>query len=230
MIKNIWRRNWKKYSLPVIHWLIIASLVLSFMSGLSPKSQPGSAASPTPLMDDGGFIEPTGPFAAIMPFHDEGPVGHTFIQEVWLKNMPDIYGAEVHIKFNPSVLQVVDADTGTDGIQISNGSLLAPSDPEAIINSADNTAGQITWAATLLDPQPPVSGAGTIATIEFQAIAPGWSMVGFSNPDASSMSDAPNRMVQVLARHFSGCKGPLPSRATVNPACRSSRLRDRGVK
>jgi hypothetical protein len=78
-----------------------------------------------------------------------------------LSNISNVYGAEMALSFDPTILQVV-------GASLSPGSCPAPD--FVVSNTADNTAGSIDYAVTQLNPTPPCSG-GTVATIEFQCIA-----------------------------------------------------------
>jgi hypothetical protein len=48
--------------------------------------------------------------------------GETVSVDVLIRNAPLIYGAEVHITFDPAMLAVMDADTRQAGIQITPGS------------------------------------------------------------------------------------------------------------
>lgn len=85
------------------------------------------------------------------------------------------YGADVNrLRFNPSILQVVDSDVGTAGVQIGAGSLM----PLTIINSVDNTGGSIQFSQ-LASPGSTFSGSGTLATVTFRAISAGTSGATF---------------------------------------------------
>jgi hypothetical protein len=86
---------------------------------------------------------------------------------VQLDGISNVYGAELHLTFDPAVLAVVDADGSQSGVQISAGSCPAPG--FTVTNSADNSAGAIDYALTQLNPQPPCDG-GDLATIEFQCL------------------------------------------------------------
>lgn len=83
-----------------------------------------------------------------------------------------LYGADVRLAFDPTVVEVVDQDIGAPGVQIEEGDLLAPP-LEVVRNEADNTAGTIWFAATQLYPTAPVSGSGDLAVIHLRAKAAG---------------------------------------------------------
>ena len=82
-------------------------------------------------------------------------------------------GAEVHLDFNPLYLQVVDAAGNPIGTIDGSGVLDVP-----IANAANNTTGQIDYAAGTFSGSPP-SGTFTLATIRFKAM---WGTGGASTP------------------------------------------------
>lgn len=102
--------------------------------------------------------------------------------EIWVRDISDLYGADIRFTFDPSILQVADADPATPGTQITP--LAGFLKPEYIArkiacNVADPDdpncpeAGVVWYAATQLAPTEPVSGSGPIAAIDFLAVAPG---------------------------------------------------------
>lgn len=95
-----------------------------------------------------------------------------------VENVQDMYGVELQIKFDPKVVQVKDADDSKDGTQIAVGEWLQ--DGFVAVNQADNAKGTISFAATLLNPAPPLSGDGDAATITFRAKADGTSPLKIS--------------------------------------------------
>lgn len=88
-----------------------------------------------------------------------------------VEDVQDLYGAEVHLAFDPNIVEVVDANAAQAGVQIQSGDWLTNTFVAA--NMADNAAGQIDYAVTLLNPAPPMSGSGALATITFKAKAKG---------------------------------------------------------
>jgi hypothetical protein len=82
----------------------------------------------------------------------------------------DLYGAAIELAFDPAVVEVVDADPGTAGIQIAPGT--CPSPDFVVQNSADNSTGAILYDVRSLSPSPPCSGDGVIAQITFHGILP----------------------------------------------------------
>ncbi|MBX4187888.1 MAG: hypothetical protein KW793_02005 [Candidatus Doudnabacteria bacterium] len=78
------------------------------------------------------------------------------------------------LRFNPSILQVVDSDLVAAGTQIAATSLI----PSTLSNSVNNPAGTIQLSQTTTGGST-FNGSGKIATITFKAIAAGTSSVTF---------------------------------------------------
>ncbi len=113
---------------------------------------------------------------SLSPSSTSVSVNNTFTVNILLNTGgQSAYGVDVNkLRFNPAVLQVVDADAGTSGVQISPGSLMALT----IINNIDNTAGTIQFSQ-LATPGSTYSGSGTVATVTFRAISAGSSSATF---------------------------------------------------
>ena len=100
-------------------------------------------------------------------------VEQEFTIDVLVENAPEVYGADVQLGFDPTVLQVVDADNRTDGVQLSAGSFFDPAQSFFLQNMVDNATGTMRLAMTLLNPAPPVQGDGLLCQITFRVIAAG---------------------------------------------------------
>jgi hypothetical protein len=109
----------------------------------------------------------------LVPAIASAPVGSTFTVDVVLdtKGM-DVYGIDINrLRFDPGVLQVVDADVKASGIQIAPGSLMAMT----VVNTADET-GTIQFSQVATPPST-YNGSGVVATVTFKVIAEGKSDV-----------------------------------------------------
>lgn len=93
--------------------------------------------------------------------------------EVWLDNMPAMYGGESHLTFDPQMFEVVDANPDENGIQLLPGSFLDPEQGFMLQNQADNQAGTIDYALTLLNPALPVEGSGIFFSLTLRPKAAG---------------------------------------------------------
>jgi hypothetical protein len=110
-------------------------------------------------------------------------LGQTATMNVRVENIANMFGFQTTIRFDPNVLEVVDADAGASGVQIGVGNMW-PTDPakvHVVQNTADNATGQINFAATLLGSTPALNGSGNVASIQFRGKAAGTTPVTFSS-------------------------------------------------
>lgn len=74
--------------------------------------------------------------------------------------LQELYGAEVHLRFDAAMLEFQDADANQDGVQCTPGEMW--SEGFTALNRVDQQNGRIDFAVTLLNPAPAFSGAGLI--------------------------------------------------------------------
>jgi hypothetical protein len=99
--------------------------------------------------------------------------GQIFAVDINIDNIPDLYDYQFSLSFDPAVLA---ADSITEGALFAN-----TGDSFFSAGTIDNSAGSITLTFdTLLGPVPGVSGPGTIAVVDFSALATGTSSIDFS--------------------------------------------------
>ncbi|MFN2221833.1 MAG: cohesin domain-containing protein, partial [Candidatus Promineifilaceae bacterium] len=84
-------------------------------------------------------------------------VGETARLAIRVTGAADLYGVELHLAYDPAVLEIRDADTSQAGVQLSPGDMLDPGAGFMIANRADNQAGELDYALTLLAPAEAVS-------------------------------------------------------------------------
>lgn len=87
--------------------------------------------------------------------------------DIYVENVTELYAADVRLSFDPTMVQVYDADPLASGIQI----LILDEfiSPDFVVRkNADNVAGTIWYAATQVNPSEPVSGSGPLARITLQ--------------------------------------------------------------
>jgi|GEM_PF-2310832 hypothetical protein len=133
-----------------------------------------------PATSNNGTLTATGPSCVALEPPDATLNGCDTVEvEIWIRNVANLYGADVRLTFDPAVVQVVDSDLAEPGIQIEVRDLLSP--PLLTTrNEADNSTGAIWFATTQLNPTPPVTGSGVLAAIEFVGVGAGTSSVHFS--------------------------------------------------
>jgi hypothetical protein len=120
----------------------------------------------------------------ILPDTQVVPVDGETEVEVRVSNVSNLYGVEFHLSFEAEMMEVIDADPATDGIQINPGDLLVPGVSANVtsLNQADNVEGTIDLAMTLVTGDEPVSGSGILATIGLSCISQGSTEIIFENP------------------------------------------------
>jgi len=103
------------------------------------------------------------------------PVGETGIVDIHVDDVIDLFSVDIIVKFDPGILQVVDANPFMEDTQVDPGDFLDITEGKGFFveNTADNNTGTIVYAATLLSPEPPVSGSGVLISIEFEGLAEG---------------------------------------------------------
>lgn len=97
--------------------------------------------------------------------------GGVVTASIVITDVAGLYGADVRLTFDPSLVSVVDADTGASGVQITPGPLLAS--PFIVLNRAENMTGTIAYAATMINPSLPITGGGVLYLVQFRGILTG---------------------------------------------------------
>jgi len=123
-----------------------------------------------------GFTQST--VILIQPSSSDVDVEDTVTVDIRIEDVTDLYGVDVQLSFDPALLEVQDADPGTDDIQIQKGTFPAPD--FVVKNEADSSAGTIWYAVSQMSPTEPISGSGVAASITFKGLAGGTSSVAFT--------------------------------------------------
>jgi hypothetical protein len=124
-----------------------------------------------------GFAQST--TILIQPSESAVDVDDTVTVDIQIKDVTDLYGVDVRLSFDPTLLEVQDADGNpTNGVQIQGGSFPAPD--FVVKNEADNSAGTIWYAVSQMSPTEPVSGSGIAASVTLKGLAGGTSSVAFT--------------------------------------------------
>lgn len=116
--------------------------------------------------------------------------GQNITVSIKIDNVSNLAGAEVHLAFDPILLEVVDADPGRDGVQVTNGDMLVPD--QVPINLVDNSTGAIDFAVQQIN-RNAITGSGTLMSINFRGKASGTSPLTFravpSAPTGSNLAE-----------------------------------------
>ncbi|GAB4526826.1 MAG: hypothetical protein Kow0063_01460 [Anaerolineae bacterium] len=99
--------------------------------------------------------------------------GQPVTVDVRAEGVSNLYGAEIHLRFDPTALRLEDADPQQEGVQLIPGSLLDPAQGFIVANRSDNQAGTAVFAVTLVNPASPVEGGGVLAQLTFVPLRPG---------------------------------------------------------
>lgn len=111
---------------------------------------------------------------SVDPASSSPSLGSTFDLAVNISAVADLFGFQFDVEFDPTILA---AQSATEGAFLPGaGSTFF------IPGTIDNTAGTITFTAgSLIGPGPGADGSGTLAMLEFTAIAAGSSNVLLTN-------------------------------------------------
>jgi hypothetical protein len=96
-----------------------------------------------------------------------------------LDDVKDLYGVEVHLTFDPAIVQVEDLDPGFPGIQLTAGKAFSSGSSFVALNRANNDTGTIDFAVTLFKPAEPLQGNVEVASFSFIAVKSGSADIDF---------------------------------------------------
>lgn len=101
------------------------------------------------------------------------PIEGGALIEIVIEEVERLYGAEVHLTFDPAVGQVVDADPDFPGVNLEPGERFPKGKAFAALNQADNDLGKVDLAYTLLNPAPAIkTNSLVIARFELMTTEP----------------------------------------------------------
>jgi hypothetical protein len=117
---------------------------------------------------------------SVDPSSADVDVGATTTVDVCVEDVTDLYSVEMYVIYDPALLEVVDADSGTAGVQVEIGPFLG-TDVIVDDNEVDQDLGEIYFAQTVFSDT--VGGDGVLATITFQGILSGTSDITIDEID-----------------------------------------------
>jgi hypothetical protein len=123
--------------------------------------------APQPAAAQGTAIVRCDPLGTIT-----GQVGEQFNVDLYVQDVTNLYGLQLRIDFDPTIVQAVDMDAIFPGVQILPlVNFLVPG--FIVEREANNITGVVEYSMTQLDPQPPANGSGGVARIVFQPLKAG---------------------------------------------------------
>ncbi|MCB0199698.1 MAG: hypothetical protein KDI03_06450 [Anaerolineae bacterium] len=151
------------------------------------------------------------------------PVGGTSDVAVEIVDVEGLYGFDIQLSFDPSIVEVVDADPNKPGDQVSLGRMLDSG--MSVRDSADNSAGTIHYAMTQLNPSEAKNGTGNLIVIKLRAKTAGNSdltitSLDLARRDASAIPASPESGAVTVAAAGSTTQPtntPIPTQAPPTP-------------
>lgn len=178
------RHHWRRFtSLGLVLLLgLLAGCDLSLPTpGPAEPASPTPGPTPTPLLPAPTLTSiPGGTVVRVEPASQQIGGGATASADIVIDNVVDLWGVEFQLQFDPALLQVQDADPDSEGVQIQPGSFLSPDYVARNQVDVDNETGVVTYALTQLAPEEPASGGGQLASITFQGVIQGSSVLTFT--------------------------------------------------
>ena len=100
---------------------------------------------------------------------------------LWVSNARNLYGVEIHLAFDPTIVQVEDADPERAGVQIRVGAAFQGRQHFVATNRVDNEAGTLDFVASLLGPEPAITGIAELAVVRWRGVRPGSSDIRYTS-------------------------------------------------
>jgi hypothetical protein len=92
---------------------------------------------------------------------------------VEVRNVADLYAVDVEIQFDPTIVQVQDANPDAEGVQPALGMFLDAG--LTLFNTVDNEAGVVRFVMTQVNPSEAKSGSGIVLVLYLQGVSDGTS-------------------------------------------------------
>lgn len=147
----------------------------------------------------------------ISPASQNVSIGQTFTLDINIDQIPDLYDYQFSLTFDPKLLA---AQSVMEGVLFAD-----TSDSFFSSGTINNSAGRITTVAdTLIGNVPGVAGPGTLATVQFKAIAAGTTSIDFSPVDDLILEDSHLNVLTVTAQsgQITVAATSIPEPATVS--------------
>ncbi len=119
----------------------------------------------------------------ILPAAAQARVGEPMVMCVYGENVRNVFGLDIQLQFNGTILSIQDADGNQGGVNVTPGNLPASNSGGTITYGENNvTANLINYAASLVAPSQPMSGSGVLFKFTVVGLQQGISTVQFNAP------------------------------------------------
>lgn len=160
------------------------------------------------------------------PLLASAAVGDSLVVTLYVQEVQNLYGADVRLSFDPTVLEVRDDDPSVPGVQIrpltdflkpdfvvkaKACNVVDPADPDCAV------AGRVGYVATQVNPSLPASGSGPLAAVTFKRLQAGGTSltmdrVELADRDGNAISAATLNGRVVMPGSLHWCYLPLVMR------------------
>jgi hypothetical protein len=159
------------------------------------------------------------PVVRFEPASVEIEVGQEAEIQIYIDNVDELYGIDLRFEFTAGLIEVLDVDDASTGIQLQPGSFPYPD--YMARNLVDNVEGTGLYTVVQLSPREPARGSGAVATIRLRGAIPGTCLFGMPYVRAVT-SDAIDVPVdteggEVLVRDSGQVLATLPPTRTATP-------------
>ncbi len=144
-----------------------------------------------------------GPTVRVSPASIQMASGGTGQTSVEVADVSNLYGVAFRLNYAPNLVEVVDADPDTSGVQVALGSVFREVQFFVVRNEANN--GVINFSATRQSPTPPFGGTGSLVNITWRGRTTGQTTlrldeVKLADPDGQPLfATIENGLIQVTA-------------------------------
>ncbi|MBE0368519.1 cohesin domain-containing protein [Pseudoalteromonas aurantia] len=100
---------------------------------------------------------------------DDITLGSRFYVDIEVVDMPNVYGADIEIVYDPDVLTVIDKDENKDGVQIEASDFFNTRYQFILKNHVNKKEGRIQFVMSQINPAKDVNGSGILGRVQFEA-------------------------------------------------------------
>lgn len=120
--------------------------------------------------------------------------GEPTVVVIVMADVVNLYGVEFHLRYDPKLVEIVDADASLPGIQITPGPAFAAGKGFVALNQVDTAEDTINLAATRLNPAPALFGRAVVASFSIKPLAAGELRLAFDQVLLADRNGNPMRV------------------------------------